>query len=370
MIVKKVVLYNFRNYEKQEVDFDNNLNFIIGKNAQGKTNIIESIYYISYGKSFRNSKDLQLINHDKEKAYFGVNFDSNYGFKKIEVKLTNEKKKEIKINGVPITKTSELLGHFNAVVFSPDDLKIIKDGPSVRRKFIDREISQISKSYYINLINYYKVLEQRNNYLKKTNSNNVDIIYIETLNEQLTQYGTKIIIKRIEMVNNLNKEVKIIHNLLSDKKENLIIEYDSSVLGKKTIEYDKIKEKFIKLLEDSLERDLNYNYTNIGPHRDDLSIIINNKDLKTYGSQGQIRTATLSLILGILNLIVNEVDEKPVLILDDVFSELDKKRKNLLLKFINKIQTFVTTTDLDGINEDILINSSIYIVENGTIRRK
>ncbi|MEA3424580.1 MAG: DNA replication and repair protein RecF [Bacillota bacterium] len=262
------------------------------------------------------------------------------------------------------------MGHFNAIVFSPDDLKIIKDGPSVRRKFIDREISQISKSYYINLIDYYKVLEQRNNYLKKTNSNNIDIIYIETLNEQLAQYGTKIMIKRKEMINDLNKEIKKIHSLLSDKKENLIIEYDSSVLGKKAIEYDKIKEKFINLLKNSLERDLNYKYTNIGPHRDDLSIMINDKDLKIYGSQGQIRTATLSLILGVLNLVINKLDEIPVLILDDVFSELDKKRKNLLLKFIDKIQTFVTTTDLDGINEDILIDSSIYIVENGTIRRK
>ncbi|MBN2258948.1 MAG: DNA replication/repair protein RecF [Clostridiales bacterium] len=369
MIVKKVVLYNFRNYKNQEIEFENKLNFIIGKNAQGKTNIIESIYYASYGKSFRNTKDIQLINHNEKNSFFGINYEYISGTKKIEFKLNDEKKKEIKINGVPITKTSELVGEFNAIVFSPDDLKIIKEGPSLRRKFIDREISQMSKIYYNNLIQYYKVLEQRNNYLKKMNIKNIDKIYMETIDEQLVKYGKNIMIKRIEIIEKLNYEAIKIHKNLSDEKELLSIKYVSSVMKQNILEYDKIEENFLNLLKENLEKDLNYNFTSIGPHRDDINININEKDLKIYGSQGQIRTAALSMILGILNIIIDELDENPVLLLDDVFSELDQKRKNLLLKFIEKIQTFITATDLDGIDKEILKNSSIYIVDNGTIRR-
>jgi len=370
VILRKLNLYQFRNYERTTVEFSEGTNFIIGKNAQGKTNILESIYYASYGKSFRNNKDSQLVKEGHEKSYFSVDYDHDYGSSTIEVKLLLENKKEIRINHQPVKKTSEILGEFLAVIFSPDDLKIIKEGPVLRRRFLDREISQISRNYYHYLIQYQRVLELRNNYLKKNNEKSCDLIYLETINEQLIENGMKVVKKRIDYVEKLNDIIKEVHHRISEEKEVLKIAYVSPIIKHKDRDYDKIEEEYKRILNEKLSVDLKNNYTSAGPHRDEISILIDGKDLKIFGSQGQIRTATLSLVIGVMKITHRIVGEKPLLLLDDVFSELDDDRKNILLDYVKDYQTFITATDLSGIHLDKINDYQIYEVEEGKIRRR
>ncbi len=370
MILKRLTLYQFRNYDNETVDFHEGINFITGKNAQGKTNILESVYYASYGKSFRNNKDNQLIRAGDEKCYFSLEYSHDYGSSIIEVKLLQENKKEIRINYQPIKKTSEILGEFLAVIFSPDDLKIIKEGPVLRRRFLDREISQISRNYYHYLIQYQRVLEVRNNYLKKHSEATCDSIYLETINEQLIENGMKVMMKRMAFVEDLNGIIEGIHHEISEEKEVLKIQYVSPIIKQKIRDYDKMKEVYKGLLDSKLSVDLKNNYTAIGPHRDEINIFINDKDLKIYGSQGQIRTATLSLVIGVMKITHEVMGEKPLLLLDDVFSELDDDRKNKLLEYVKEYQTFITSTDLAGIDFDKISNFQIFDIEEGKIRRR
>lgn len=367
MIIKKIFLYNFRNYISEKIEFKKDINFIIGENAQGKTNIIEAISYGSYGKSFRNVKNIEMINYNKKEMFLGVFLEKKYGEKKIEIKTRYDNKREIKINGNPIIKTSELIGNLNTIIFSSEDLKIINEGPIYRRKFINREISQIDKSYYNNLIKYNKILKQRNNHIR--NNKILDKILIETYDEKLSEYGAKIILKRSEFTKKINNKLYEIHSLLSDKKEKTNMKYISNISNNYMEEYDKIVIELKKIFLKNFTKDRKFGYTTSGPHTDDIYFYIKDKNVKKYGSQGQIRTIVLSLILSVLEINKEEVIEKPILLLDDVFSELDDKRKNLILKNINGIQTIITSTDLNGINNEVIKNSSVFIIKNGIIRR-
>lgn len=367
MIIKKMFLYNFRNYISEKIELEKDINFIIGENAQGKTNIIEAISYGSYGKSFRNVKNIEMINYNKKEMFIGVFLENKYGEKKIEAKIRDDNKREIKINGNAIIKTSELIGNLNTIIFSSEDLKIINEGPIHRRKFINREISQIDKGYYNNLIKYNKILKQRNNYIR--NNKNLDKILIDTFDEKLSEYGAKIILKRSEFVEKTNKKLYEIHSLLSDGKEKTKIKYVSNISNDYMKEYGKIVIELKQIFSRNFRKDIKFGYTTCGPHTDDIYFYINDKNVKKYGSQGQIRTIVLSLILSVLEINKEEVNEKPILLLDDVFSELDEKRKNLILKYIDGVQTIITSTDLNGINKEIIKNSSVFIIENGIIRR-
>jgi DNA replication and repair protein RecF len=369
MIVNKIILHNFRNYDSETIAFEPNVNFILGKNAQGKTNIIETIYYGSYGKSFRDANDQHIIKHNQTNMYFGIEFKTMYGSKKIEVKINNSKKKEVKINNTPITKTSELIGELCVIIFSPDDLKIIKEGPAARRRFIDRQISLIDSNYYRQLIEYNKVMNQRNNYLKMTEAGKHDPLLIETYDEKLAEYGTRIIKKRHQFTEMINAKSSEIHKVITDQKESLEMKYVSSIMSTNDMNYDKIEERYKVVMKENFNRDVRYQYTNYGPHRDEFIILSNEQNLKIFGSQGQIRTAILSLILSVLMITVDEIGENPILLLDDVFSELDQKRRHLLISYIGNIQTFITATDLSGIDIELFKKYSKYIVESGKIRR-
>lgn len=383
MEVKSIRLINFRNYKNLYITLNNKLNIFLGNNAQGKTNLLESIYISSIGKSFRTSKDKELVNIEKEEAYIGLKLKTEEHDKNIEIKFEKNKNKRIKINRIEIDKLSELNGNLNIVIFSPEDLKIIKEGPSERRNFLDTEISQLRPYYSYNLNKYNKILYQRNNLLKNYKFNKEKMDLIEVWNEQLAKIGTEIIINRIHFVDIISKISKDIHSKLSGGLEDLNIEYLSSVdlsgiydtcdennPNLKSLR-ENIREKvfirFKKLLTENIKKDIEKNTTSIGPHRDDIKVIVNDLDSRIYGSQGQQRTAALSLKLAEVELIKGEIGEYPVLLLDDVLSELDINRRRFLIDTFKDIQTIITSTDDIDLKDVSSINKSIFYIENGEI---
>lgn len=369
MRINRIVLKNFRNYENEQVVFDPGVNFIIGDNAQGKTNLVEAIYYAGYGKSFRYAKDRHLIRSEAEGLYYGLEYETDYGTHLIEVKMNEKKEKEIRIDRQPIKRISELIGMLNVIIFTPEDLQIIREGPAYRRRFLDRQIALIDKVYYNLLIEYNRVLSQRNSYLRNLRGKAPDPILIETFDEQLIGQGVRILKKRMSFVEKMKPLTRDIHASLTDGKEMFEIGYLSSIVSHSGEDYGKIEEEYLRLMKASLERDRKLQNTHVGPHRDDLKFTINHKEIKAYGSQGQVRTACLTLVLSVLSLTREETGEDPILLLDDVFSELDHKRKNMLVGYIKNIQTLITATDLEGIDREWFDLSSVHHVSNGRIRR-
>jgi len=368
VFISKLRLINFRNYKSLDIDLDEGFNVFIGDNGQGKTNILESIYLTGFGKSFRTNRDRDLITIDKDTSYVKIEARKKYSDIVIEVKLWENKKKDIKVNGVPLKKLSEILGGINVVIFSPEDLKLIKEGPSERRRFIDREISHINKRYYHNLISYNKVLFQRNSLLKEMKVREGLKDTIDIWDEKLIEYGTEIILKRREFINKLNSLSRLMHRKITDGKENLEVKYIPNI--KFDIiqgDYKNIKENFMKKLKNSIDLDFSRGYTCYGPHKDDLGLYINEVDIRNFGSQGQQRTAALSLKLSEIELIKSEIGEYPVLLLDDVMSELDSTRQIFLVKNLQRVQTFITTTEIP---EKLLLyvkNSKIFHVNKGEV---
>lgn len=366
MFISKLKLINFRNYNTLDIDLHDKLNIFIGNNAQGKTNILESIYLSGFGKSFRTNKDKELININSEMAYVKVEGKKRYSEVSIELRLWNSKKKEIKTNGISLTKLSELLGNIFIVIFSPEDLKLIKGGPSERRRFIDREISHINKKYYHDIMSYNKVLMQRNNLLKRIAYNKNLLKTIDVWNEKLVEYGTGVILKRLEFINRLNSLSRLMHRKITDGKENLEVRYLSNIeLDSKS--KDEISANFKKKLEKKIEIDTKRGYTSVGPHKDDLGIYIDDKDIRVFGSQGQQRTAALSLKLSEIEIIKGEVGEYPILLLDDVMSELDINRQNFLIKSLKNVQTFVTITEIPEPMIPLVKEGNIFKISSGTV---
>lgn len=360
MIIKSIELQNFRNYEDLNISFDEGTNIFYGDNAQGKTNILEAAYLSGTTKSHKCSKDKEMIRFGEQESHIRtvvVKKDKEY---QIDMHLKYNRSKGIAINKVPIKKASELFGILNMVFFSPEDLNIIKNGPAERRRFLDSELCQLDKIYLSDLTTYNKILNQRNKLLK-------DMVYRPDLKDtlpvwdmQLVETGRKIIRRRKQFVDELNEIVHDIHYRISGEKEDLILQYEPS-----------IEDIFF---EDELsrvkERDMRQCMTSVGPHRDDLLFSIGEVDIRKFGSQGQQRTSALSLKLSEIELVKRSIHDTPVLLLDDVLSELDSNRQNYLLNSIHDTQTLITCTGLDEFVKNRFHINKIFKVVQGTVEER
>lgn len=355
MFIKSIDLNDYRNYEHIHIDLDKGVNIFYGDNANGKTNILESIYICGTTKSHRGNKDKEIIKFDKDESHIRLLFDKNEIDYQIDMHLRKDKSKGIAVNGVKLKKAAELLGIMNIILFSPEDLSIIKNGPSDRRKFVDTELCQLDKVYLYNLTNYNKIINQRNNLLKDISFHPELRDTIDVWDSQLVSLGNKIIERRLKFVEELNEIIYEIHKNLSGEKENLLIKYEPN------IDIENFEEK----LKINIEKDIKYKLTSVGPHRDDFDFYINDKDAKKYGSQGQQRTVALSLKLAEIKLVENITGNTPILLLDDVLSELDSNRQNYLLNSIGNIQTIITCTGLDEfVNSRIKMDTVYHVRDN------
>ena len=360
MKIRNLDLINYRNYEKLNIEFSTGVNVFQGANAQGKTNILEAIYYCSFGKSHRTNKVKDIIMWDKKFARIRLYIEMERIDKQIEINLLSDGKKGMTINKIKLLKIGDLLGVLNIVMFSPEDLRIVKESPGVRRRFLDMEISQIDKRYYNALVAYNKVLSQRNIILKKKNPDN-DIISV--YDTQLSEFGEYIVEQRINYIKLINLYGKEIHKKITMNKENV------EFLYKSTCEYENpIKENIIKDLIKNRKRDIATGYTSVGPHRDDFLININKADAKDFGSQGQQRTVVLTMKFASLEIIKKVKGEYPILLLDDVLSELDINRKKFVLKSIDGIQTFITLTGYEDIEKFLDGDYKLFTVKDKSIK--
>lgn len=367
MNVKNLRLINFRNYYNVFFELNDKVNIFIGKNAQGKTNLLEAVYMCATGRSFRTNRDKELINFHKKEAYIGSKIEIGQREKLIEIKLDKEGPKRIKINKLELKKQRELDSGLNIVVFSPDDLSLVKGSPKERRFFLDMSISQIRPVYKYNLNRYNKILFQRNNLLKSDKNKNDIANLLEIFDIQLVKTGTEIIISRIDFIDKLSKAASSIHDKLTSSMEELTLSYSSSI-SINGIDRREIENNFLRSLIKNRNRDIITGSTSVGPHRDDMIIHINNIDSRIFASQGQQRTIVLSIKLSEVEIINRDIGSYPVLLLDDVFSELDSDRRKYLINSFNNTQTLITSTDIDNLNELKDINKSIFYIENGNIK--
>ena len=357
MKIKQLKLKNYRNYNLLDLSFDDSTNIFYGDNAQGKTNILESIYLCGTTKSHRGTKDRDLIKFGEEESHIEAIVEKNNTPFKIDIHLKKNSPKGIAINKIPIKRASELFGIINIVFFSPEDLNIIKNGPAERRRFIDLELAQLDKVYLSDLSNYNRIVNQRNKLLKDVYDRKDLMETLDIWDLQLVQYGNKIINRRNIFISQLNEIIEKVHSHLTGGKEKLSLQYESSI-GVLDLE---------KALFKNRERDIKMKSTSVGPHRDDLCFISNGLDIRKFGSQGQQRTAALSLKLSEIEIVKKIINDEPILLLDDVLSELDKNRQNYLLDSIRDIQTLITCTGLDDfVNHRFSINKIIH-VEQGHV---
>lgn len=362
MKINSIKLNNYRNYTEEKVYFSPSLNVLLGKNAQGKTNLLEAIYYCAVAKSPRTTKESELVKWNCDSANILLDYETKAGNKKIEIMLKRRGKKIVKVNRVNILKIADLVGAVKCVYFSPDELKLVKDAPQDRRKFLDTDISQLSKNYFYMLLKYNKILESRNKLLKETLDTNTLEQTLPIWTMQLANVGAKIISWRIKFLEKLKVYAKNSHAYLTSSQENLELEYQG-IVGESEQE---IESKLLKEYELSKPKDIKLGYTTVGPHRDDIAMLVDGVDIRTFGSQGQHRTVALSLKLAELEIFKDECGEYPILLLDDVLSELDKERQSRLLEKTREIQTILTTTN---VNEYLLDNATIIRVEDGKVIR-
>ncbi len=351
MYIKDISLENFRNYDSQKINLNENINIIYGNNAQGKTNILEAIFLCAYGKSFRSKKDSDLIKFNKEEAIVDISYKrvDRQGHIKAEIK----EKKTFFINEIKQSKISDIIGKINVVIFTPEDIDIVKDGPQRRRKFLDMLISSLRPNY-IHLLNLYnKTLEQRNNYLRQIKIENKNPNMLEIWDEQLSEYSFKIYEYRKYFIDKISERIDIIHNSITKSgKEIIKIKYISN---------SKDKKSFLENLKKSRDIDIKRGFTAIGIHRDDFIIYIDNKPVSIFGSQGQQRTSVLTLKLCEQEIIKEEIGETPILLLDDFMSELDETRRKSFLENITGSQVIITCTDKIDIEKE----GKIFFVEKG-----
>ncbi|WP_042352992.1 DNA replication/repair protein RecF [Bacillus massiliigorillae] len=370
MYIESLKVKNYRNYEKLEVSFENKVNVILGENAQGKTNIMESIYVLAMAKSHRTSNDKELIRWDEEYAKIEGRIHKRNSTIPLEL-VISKKGKKAKSNHIEQQRLSQYVGNMNVVMFAPEDLNLVKGSPQVRRRFIDMEIGQVSALYLHDYSQFQKILQQRNHYLKLLQiKKQTDLAMLDVLTEQFIQYAVKIIEKRFQFLTLLQKWAEPIHDGISRGLETLKIQYKPSVDVSESMDLstmiDKYTEKFIKIKQREIDRGV----TLFGPHRDDLAFIVNGRDVQTFGSQGQQRTTALSLKLAEIELIHAEIGEYPILLLDDVLSELDDYRQSHLLNTIQgKVQTFVTTTSIEGIDHATLRAAATFHVIQGDMKQ-
>ena len=357
MNITNIKLQNYRNYNDIEIELENGLNLFVGNNAQGKTNLLESIYVSSHGKSYRTSKDLELIKFGEDFLSIDIKMDKADREENIKIKINNNKEKIIEINNLKIKKLSDLIGYIKVITFKPEDLLLIKEGPNNRRKFLDSEISQIDNYYMQNLQKYNRALLQKNNYLKNTRDINIEELSI--WNSQLATYGAEIIKIRRNYINEINELINPIHSNITSEKENIKMIYEENVS----------EDNILNKLESNINQDIKYRSSQVGPHRDDFSFTINDVDVKKFGSQGQQRTSILSLLFSQIELIKNRTGETPILLLDDVLSELDEKRQMKMIEYINRMQTILTCTEIKDEIKNKLDIKKIYYINEGKIQK-
>ncbi|ARC70413.1 DNA replication/repair protein RecF [Bacillus paralicheniformis] len=368
MYIQNITLSSYRNYERLDLQFENKVNVIIGENAQGKTNLMEAIYVLAMAKSHRTSNDKELIRWDEDYAKIEGRVIKKNGSVPIQLVISKKGKKG-KVNHIEQQKLSQYVGAVNTIMFAPEDLNLVKGSPQVRRRFLDMEIGQVSPVYLHDLSLYQKILSQRNHFLKQLQTRKqTDQTMLDVLTEQLTEFAAKVVMKRLQFVDQLEKWAQPIHSGISRGLEELTLKYHTSLHVSDSPDLSKMinsyQETFSKLRDKEIERGVSLS----GPHRDDVLFYVNGRDVQTYGSQGQQRTTALSLKLAEIDLIQEEIGEYPILLLDDVLSELDDYRQSHLLHTIQgRVQTFVTTTSVDGIDHKTLNEAEIFRVENGTL---
>lgn len=372
MKLNKLTLKNYRNYKELTLSFPKMLTIFLGENAQGKTNILESIYVLAMTRSHRTSNEKELIYWDLNQAKISGEVERQTGVLPLEITIS-KKGRKTKINHLEQKRLSAYIGQLNIILFAPEDLSLVKGSPQIRRKFIDMELGQVNPIYLYDLVQYQSVLKQRNQYLKLLNEKKQeDTVYLDILTEQLVDFGSKILFSRLEFIKKLEYWANELHQKISHQKEILTIDYSSSIpLNEPSITQEKIQELFLQHLMNNRKRELFKATTFLGPHRDDLIFNVNGQNVQTYGSQGQQRTAALSIKLAEIELIFSETGEYPILLLDDVMSELDNERQIHLLETIEgKVQTFLTTTNLDHLANKLTVEPEIFYVHQGEIERE
>ena len=361
MVIKKIKLINYRNYDNLVVNLNDKLNIIIGNNAQGKTNILESIYVLSLTKSYLGVNDKNIIKLGNTYSILEADVIINNIPKKFKIFISDSGKK-VMINGKEIKKLSDYVSNLKVIVFSPENIRILKEGPGARRKFLNMELSQLSTKYVKLLVDYNNIIKQKNEYLKLEN---INMDYLGVLNDKLATLSIEIYLFRKNFLENINSFIDNIYYEIVGMK-NLNIKYITN------IDYFEDKElmirKYREKLNKYLEKEKNYKISLIGPHRDDFIFFLNGKNISVYGSQGQLRSAILALKLSEVELFRNDCKEEPILLLDDIFSELDIEKKNNLIKYIsNNIQTIITTTDINMIDEKIVKQAAIFKIIDGKL---
>ncbi len=356
MFVDSIQFNHFRNYNSLSLTLDPGINLLYGDNAQGKTNILEAVYLCGTTRSHRGSRDREMIQFSHDEAHLRMQLIKGNTPYRIDMHLKKNKAKGIAIDGTPIRKATELIGLGSYIFFSPEDLAMVKNGPSERRRFLDMELCQLDKIYLNQLDCYNKILEQRNKLLKEFEFREGAENLLDVYDEQMAVYGSEVIRRRKKFINQIEKKVGEIHRDLSGNKETLEVIYEPET------EENEIEEK----LKSQKERDIRTKFTNSGPHRDDLCFLVNGMDIRKYGSQGQQRTAALSLKLSEIELVKQQIKDTPVLLLDDVLSELDRNRQTYLLNQVHGIQTLITCTGVDDfIQHNFQINKTFHVVAGG-----
>ncbi len=360
MLIREIELNNFRNYKDLRISFSKDVNIFLGENAQGKTNLLEGIYLNAMAKSFKTNHDKEMVRFGEDYARIRSSVQYDDDDHTIEIVISKDGKKGIMIDGVKVSRTSQLLDKVHIIVFSPEDLKIVKEDPSKRRNFIDRELCKIRPGYVNELSNYKRALRQRNAYLKEEFS---DDQILDIWDYEMIKSAGRIIRARKDFLRRIDEISRDIHSSISGGRENLQLQYEASV----NCEYGEEENEYRRMLEEGRERDRQYRSTHLGPHRDDIRIIADDIDLRKYGSQGQQRTAALSLKLSEIVITEEETGEKPILLLDDVLSELDNERQKYLISSLGNNQLFITTTDLIGSVARSLPEGKVYQIRNGQV---
>ncbi len=359
MFIESLSLDKYRNYKNSHITFSDGINILYGDNAQGKTNILEAIYMLATTKSHRGSRDREIIGFDEEESHIRAEIKKNDISHRIDMHLRKNRSKGVAIDMIPIKSGAQLMGLMNIILFSPEDLAIIKNSPQERRRFMDMELCQLNRIYYSNLSSYNKVLSQRNSLLKQIYYDKSQIDMLDVWDIQLEEYGIKVIKDRNNFIKMINEIIQDIHKKLTSNKEKLVIVYDNNVNC----------ENFSSELKEKRNLDIKYQVTQSGPHRDDLTFLINDMDVRKYGSQGQQRTVALSLKLAEIQLVKKIINDNPILLLDDVMSELDTGRRDSLLSYISDIQTIITCTGYDDFIKERLSIDRIYKISQGTIHQ-
>ena len=371
MRLNELTLQHYRNYETVSLDFPKTLNLFLGENAQGKTNLLESIYVLAMTRSHRTSNEKELIGWEQAAAKISGVVEKKTGTVPLEILISNKGRKT-KVNHIEQKRLSAYIGQLNVILFAPEDLSLVKGSPQVRRKFIDMELGQVSPIYLYDLVQYQSVLKQRNQYLKQlAEKKQTDTVYLDILTEQLAEFGGKVLYARLGFLKKLEHWANLLHQKISHGRETLTIDYASSIpIDNTDLSLEALQNQLLQQLMNNRKRELFKANTFLGPHRDDLLFIVNGQNVQTYGSQGQQRTTALSIKLAEIDLMHSETGEYPVLLLDDVMSELDNERQIHLLETIEgKVQTFLTTTSLDHIKDKLTVEQDIFYVQQGKIER-